>query len=84
MAMLYWGLVIVEIGRYRHFDVFVEAEMHLLVASDILRLTFEDFSIRVEYSLLILEGLRIRYIKVELSFRIGATFALRLKLNVLK
>lgn len=32
-----------EIGRYRHFDVFVAVEMYLLVASDILRLTLEDF-----------------------------------------
>jgi hypothetical protein len=46
MVMLYWGLVIVEIGRQRHFDVFVEVEMHLLVASDILRLTFEDFQFK--------------------------------------
>jgi hypothetical protein len=35
MEMLYWGLLIVEIGRIRHFDVFVAVEMYLLVARDI-------------------------------------------------
>lgn len=35
MAMLYWGLFSVEIGRIRHFDVFVAVEMYLLVARDI-------------------------------------------------
>jgi hypothetical protein len=51
----------VDIGRIRHFDVFVAVEMYLLVASDILAIDWTGLSIRVEVQLAYTQR---RYIKV--------------------